>query len=1092
MHRFVVSPIILLFIGISTASAQWNWQSPVPQGNNLTSIEFTDTTYGWASGEYGTILHTTNGGAVWYEQEFGRTDNMLRAAMISPDLGWAVGDNGTILTTTDGGDDWVEQSSGITTGLNAITFIDSLRGWAAGDEEVILHTTNGGATWNAQHQSAIPSSINDIRFISPDEGWAVGSNRSVFHTTDGGATWSKQTIGILPAYYTSISFGYPSLGVIVGSGGAILRTDNGGTSWSAVTSGVSSVLNQTLMQNAFVGWAVGDNGVLLRTVNGGLSWSKFSVGDGGNLTGITLASGRLWTAGEYGHILRSRNGGFSWNELDSGSRLSVNWLDFADATVGAAVGQTGLILRTTDAGQSWNQQSSPTPSISCYGIKLTDATHGWSVGDNGTILRTVNGQVWSAQSSGVTHTLFGITFSGTSGWIVGGEFASFTGVILHSSDSGNSWNIQSSGVSDVLYGVNFPTATDGWAVGENGLILHTTTGGANWSPQTSGTFNALYWCFFRDAINGWAVGDMGTILRTTNAGSVWTGQSSGTTEILYSIVASSDRHAMVCGSQGVTLETTDGGNHWEAQYSRTPYGLFGVVGSSDTTFWACGDYGTILKYTEPGPISATISGSVFNDYNKNGQRDPGEPGLSGWRVNLGGLAVDSATADSEGAFSFKDLLFGSYTLSEVAQPSWTQTAPRGSTYAITVNPSAARFTGNFGNHAANSFGYTLYGGWNLLSIPIMVADPRKNSLFPTAISGAFSFVGSYQMSDTMYRRLGYWIKFATPQAAGINGADFHSDTLSVQPGWNLIGSISDTLPTNPIISSPANLITSRFFVYRGSYVSVPALIPGQGHWVKCGDAGVLILSGATTVSKSTPDLPLQSTNTVEHFHQLMFSDRSGARGELYFNERSVAHVSPEDYGLPPRPPQEAFDVRFNNDSQVAVFEDATRSEPAVVINIQSSHYPVTLSWKFDHTTDGSYECRDPQSGARIFSSDVKSGTMTITDSTRNKLVVRRARSRNEITLPESFVLFQNSPNPFNPSTTIKFGLPFRSRVQLRIYNLLGEEILTLAEGDFDAGYHEVRFAPASASGIYFYRIDARELDGEARFFSQTKKMIILK
>ncbi|MCK5573491.1 MAG: T9SS type A sorting domain-containing protein, partial [Bacteroidetes bacterium] len=78
----------------------------------------------------------------------------------------------------------------------------------------------------------------------------------------------------------------------------------------------------------------------------------------------------------------------------------------------------------------------------------------------------------------------------------------------------------------------------------------------------------------------------------------------------------------------------------------------------------------------------------------------------------------------------------------------------------------------------------------------------------------------------------------------------------------------------------------------------------------------------------------------------------------------------------------------------------------------------------------------------------------------------------EASLPSEFVLLQNFPNPFNPSTTIRYGLPRRSRVSLAVYNTLGQRVRTLVNGEQEAGYHELQFgADGLASGLYIYRLE---------------------
>ena len=105
--------------------------------------------------------------------------------------------------------------------------------------------------------------------------------------------------------------------------------------------------------------------------------------------------------------------------------------------------------------------------------------------------------------------------------------------------------------------------------------------------------------------------------------------------------------------------------------------------------------------------------------------------------------------------------------------------------------------------------------------------------------------------------------------------------------------------------------------------------------------------------------------------------------------------------------------------------------------------------------------------------------------------LRKSVAEAEKRIPENYALFQNHPNPFNPETEIRFQLPEASRVILRIFNTVGQEIRTLANTQYEAGFHSVRWdskdngGNSVSSGVYLYQLQAGN-------FTQVKKMSLLR
>jgi flagellar hook assembly protein FlgD len=83
-------------------------------------------------------------------------------------------------------------------------------------------------------------------------------------------------------------------------------------------------------------------------------------------------------------------------------------------------------------------------------------------------------------------------------------------------------------------------------------------------------------------------------------------------------------------------------------------------------------------------------------------------------------------------------------------------------------------------------------------------------------------------------------------------------------------------------------------------------------------------------------------------------------------------------------------------------------------------------------------------------------------------------------------LRQNFPNPFNPSTTIRYGLANSSQVTLTVFNTLGQQVALLQNGEQEAGYHEVKFDGSGlSSGVYYYRLTAGT-------FVEMKKLLLVR
>ncbi len=95
-------------------------------------------------------------------------------------------------------------------------------------------------------------------------------------------------------------------------------------------------------------------------------------------------------------------------------------------------------------------------------------------------------------------------------------------------------------------------------------------------------------------------------------------------------------------------------------------------------------------------------------------------------------------------------------------------------------------------------------------------------------------------------------------------------------------------------------------------------------------------------------------------------------------------------------------------------------------------------------------------------------------------------------LPSEYTLYQNYPNPFNAGTVIRYSLPYESEINITLYNIVGEVVKEIINTKQTEGYYEQQIQMNNfASGVYFYRINAKSIDGKHNF-NTTKKMVLLK
>ena len=264
----------------------------------------------------------------------------------------------------------------------------------------------------------------------------------------------------------------------------------------------------------------------------------------------------------------------------------------------------------------------------------------------------------------------------------------------------------------------------------------------------------------------------------------------------------------------------------------------------------------------------TIRGIVFDDYNANGVRDPGEPGIAGVRIRCTGAAAESTLTDANGSFVLDSLPTGSVTVSEVVPGGYNQSAPGTGSYTtqLAFRQDTSGFV--FGNYVFNAEIHGMvFNDQNTNGIPdsgetgisgrtITLQGPMSRSV-TTDSAGNYAFTGleagQYTVRDSIPQG---WAQTVPPGNApysfilgtnvdttGINFgvALLPAFTYPVSEGWNLL-----SLPQDPGNHTVADLYPgaiSPAFAYEGSYQSLLSVPNGVGYWLRFGSAQTATIPG---------------------------------------------------------------------------------------------------------------------------------------------------------------------------------------------------------------------------------------------------------
>ena len=359
--------------------------------------------------------------------------------------------------------------------------------------------------------------------------------------------------------------------------------------------------------------------------------------------------------------------------------------------------------------------------------------------------------------------------------------------------------------------------------------------------------------------------------------------------------------------------------------------------------------------------------------------------------------------------------------------------------------------------------------WNLVGLPLDIENASYTTLFPESIEGTlYSFSGGYNPETILIHGEGYWLRFNEAGSTTITGTTINELTISLNEGWNLVSGLSEDVSIYSVSDPDSIIVPGTLYGFNEGYVGTDMLVSGNGYWVRAFEEGEITLTSGALAKTSPKEFSLKgkANNLTVNNTDLYFGVEMSAEDRL-------------SYSLPPKPPAGAFDVRFSGNwkycEDSGVIEVMNPGETLVIeYNVKEGEL-----WELVPVIANGTEW-----SAAIPLSD--QGQLTL-GSGVEQWILRKSVS----TVSTTFALHPAYPNPFNPITSLRYGLTEQAQVTLTIYDLIGREVTQLINTTQEAGYRSVQWdatnmhgKPVSA-GVYLYQIQAGE-------FVQTRKMVLLK
>jgi ligand-binding sensor domain-containing protein len=1087
----------------------------------------------------GGVFRSTDNGDSWMAVNTGLTSAEVLSLAINANghIFAGTGIDG-VFRSTDSGGSWTPVNTGLTnpnvsTSVSALAINSSGHIFAASGG--IFRSTDNGGSWTPVNTGLTNVIIYSVAINSNGHIFVGTDGGGVFRSTDNGGSWTEVNTGLTNTGVSALAIN--SNGDIfsgTGRDGVFRSIDNGG-SWTEVNTGLMRspfgfIYVSALAINSSGHIFAGTGDGVFRSTDNGESWVD---------TGLTLFNGIVLAINSSGHIFAGNNGDGVSRSMDNG----VNWtavnngLTNTDITVLAInlnghifAGTREGVFRSTDNGGSWTNLNFPDSFVLSFAANASGHIFA-GTWNRGVFRSNDNGNSWTAVNNGLLDINIPALTINSSGHILAGTFN--RGVFL-STDNGDSWTQINTGLANTstftFVSVNaLAINTSGFIFAGTGgtgvfrsvkstLLPIATTSIATNVLLTSATLNGTV---NPNGLNTTIQFEYGT---TTSYGNMVTATPSpitGTSPVSVSantmgLSPNTTYHYRVVATN--SEGTSNGANQ-----------TFRTTTSVDSESPTISNVGanSIVDFSMPIAVSANVTDNVGVQKVKLFYREGGKATFDSTDMSLSqGLYRAMIPGSFAGTRGVEFKIQAADSANNLGATAWRPVQVR--------LPDKHLSKAQIGGSAENAY--------RLVSFPLASDDPDiASNLLDDLGTGTTLDTTQWRVwdidpqkadTDFPYREYpavgpllpGKSIFFITKEnktltsGAGVTVTTTEPFNIDLKPGWNMIAS-----PFNfdiPIQNVKPDSLRDDLYAYNGAFASFPSsLKPWEGYMIKVKAPVTLTIqpseipqAGSSTITKlvvigakptaSIPDWFIRVQATCERASDV--DNLVGVVQDAAIEWDRYERFEPPPIGkfvmvsFPHREWQRYPDV-YTTDFRPPS-SDGHAWDFTVSSNISGK--PVTLRFDNLASLPPEYEIKlvdlslklaqDLRREAQyVFRSNSSEGKKTF------RLLIGKAafiaeRNASVAAAPVTYELAQNFPNPFNPSTSIKFGLPQKSRVSLRIYNLVGKEVAVLFDGaEKEAGYHAAIWegkdqrGNAMPSGIYIFRLIVGDV-------VLTKKMTLLK